>query len=45
MSLSENDEESDANQSKFYRIVFSEPVTDVNELFDTLSKLLMKDKK
>ena len=45
MSLSENAEESDANQSNFYRIVSSEPVTDVNELFDTLSKFLMKDKK
>ena len=43
--MSENAEENDANQSKFYRVDSTEPVTDVNELFDTLSKFLMKDKK
>jgi len=45
MSMSENAEENDANQSKFYRVDSTEPVTDVNDLFDTLSKFLMKDKK
>lgn len=45
MSLSANAEESDANQSKFYRIVSTEPVTDADALFDTLSRFLMKDKK
>jgi len=42
--MSENAEENDANQSKFYRVLSSEPVTDANALFDTLSKFLMKDK-
>jgi hypothetical protein len=45
MSMSANAEESDANQAKFYRVVSSEPVTDADALFDTLSKFLMKDKK
>mmetsp|Transcript_23296 Transcript_23296/g.54922 ORF Transcript_23296/g.54922 Transcript_23296/m.54922 type:complete len:124 (+) Transcript_23296:206-577(+) len=43
--MSENAEENDANQSKFYRVVSTEPVTDASELFDALSKFLMKDKK
>mmetsp|Transcript_22843 Transcript_22843/g.48590 ORF Transcript_22843/g.48590 Transcript_22843/m.48590 type:complete len:194 (+) Transcript_22843:123-704(+) len=43
--MSQNAEENDANQSKFYRVVSSEPVTDADELFDTLSKFLLKDKK
>lgn len=43
--MSANAEESDANQSKFYRVISSEPVTDADALFDTLSKFLMKDKK
>ena len=45
MSLSANAEESDANQSKFYRVISSKPVTNADALFDTLSKFLMKDKK
>ena len=45
MSLAENAEENDANQSKFYRVLSSDPVTDANTLFDTLSKFLIKDKK
>eukprot|EP00535_Pseudo-nitzschia_heimii_P013590 CAMPEP_0197193320 /NCGR_PEP_ID=MMETSP1423-20130617/26933_1 /TAXON_ID=476441 /ORGANISM="Pseudo-nitzschia heimii, Strain UNC1101" /LENGTH=192 /DNA_ID=CAMNT_0042646489 /DNA_START=77 /DNA_END=655 /DNA_ORIENTATION=+ len=45
MSMSENAEENDANQSKFYRVISSEPVTDAGALFETLSKFLMNDKK
>ncbi len=40
-----NAEESDANQSKFYRVISSKPVTNAEALFDTLSKFLTKDKK
>ena len=43
--MSQNAEENDANQSKFYRVVSSKPVTDADELFDMLSKFLLKDKK
>jgi len=43
--MSINAEENDANQSKFYKVISSRPVTDSSELFDTLSKFLMKDKK
>ena len=43
--MSENAEENDANQSKFYRVVSTEAITDSNELFDALSNFLMKDKK
>lgn len=45
MSMSINAEESDANQSKFYKVLSSKPVTNADVLFDTLSKFLSKDKK
>jgi len=45
MSLAENAEDLDANQLNFYRVLSSEPVIDSNELFDYMSKFLMKDKK
>ena len=45
MSISTNAEESDANQSKFYRVTSSEPITDADDLFDILSNFLMKDKR
>ena len=45
MSFSANAEESDANQSKFYKVISSKPVTNADALFDTLSKFLTKDKK
>lgn len=43
--MSENAEENDTNQSKFYRVLSSEPVTDTIILFDTIEKFLTKDKK